>query len=273
VNEFDSISLRCKVKSEPNKSQITWRREDGASLDGLEQRFQHQYDRASVVAEQNGQLAQKSNVSVASIDSSELIISTIRRQQAGPYLVSILPLQFSCGLFALSESDQTINGHQFPCPFHLMLSSFCPSPQCIASNGVHPGISQRIVVTVTNCRQSAEVDSLREPCSKQEEEALTTTTVAYLAIPNQIRRQTEVARQQKNASAAGQRETLRKQWNFGLWKANSNSNGDQNKQLPSHQSNPTDGGTSDKGRQSGAGPINTSGKYQTWGIILTLDAM
>lgn len=73
ANEFEQLSLRCKVVSEP-QSQLMWKREDGRSLDGLEQRFRHEIERRP------GQ--------VVSIDSSELVFSPITRQNAGAYLVS-----------------------------------------------------------------------------------------------------------------------------------------------------------------------------------------
>lgn len=74
ANETDALRLRCKVTGEP-QSQVSWRREDGNTIDGLEQRFRHQLER-------------RPNQMV-SIDSSELIFDSIRREQAGAYLVSI----------------------------------------------------------------------------------------------------------------------------------------------------------------------------------------
>lgn len=73
VDEFGQLRLHCKVISEP-QSQILWRREDGKSLDGLEQRFRHHIDRRPH--------------QVVSIDSGELLFNAIRRDQAGAYLVS-----------------------------------------------------------------------------------------------------------------------------------------------------------------------------------------
>lgn len=74
VDEFDQLVLRCKVLSEP-QSQLMWKREDGRSLDGLEQRFKHEIKRT-----QTNQ--------IMSIDSSELVISSVSRNLSGAYLVS-----------------------------------------------------------------------------------------------------------------------------------------------------------------------------------------
>lgn len=71
--ELEPLKLRCKVASEP-QSQISWRREDGRPLDGLEQRFRHQLERRAS--------------QMISIDSGELIFGAVRRDQSGAYLVS-----------------------------------------------------------------------------------------------------------------------------------------------------------------------------------------
>jgi hypothetical protein len=73
ADEYSQLQLQCKVTSEL-QSQISWRREDGKSIDGLEQRFRHHIDRRPH--------------QVVSIDSGELLFSAIRRDQAGAYLVS-----------------------------------------------------------------------------------------------------------------------------------------------------------------------------------------
>lgn len=74
ANEYEPLRLACKVAGEP-QAQITWRREDGGPLEGLEQRFKHQLDRSQAHR-------------LISLDLSELLFGSIRREQAGAYLVS-----------------------------------------------------------------------------------------------------------------------------------------------------------------------------------------
>lgn len=105
VNEFDQVKLTCKVRSEPNQSQISWRREDLRPIEGLEQRFKHQFKRLPSIRmfEENANSNEDENKNdqnnnnssetiLASIDSSDLIIDAIRRDQAGAYLVSFISL-------------------------------------------------------------------------------------------------------------------------------------------------------------------------------------
>ena len=101
ASEFEPLRLSCKVAGEP-QSQLVWRREDGKSLDALEQRFRHQLERRP------GQLL--------SLDSSELIFDSFRREQVGAYLVSWPPngqlatIGATLGRIPLTARE--------PCPVH-----------------------------------------------------------------------------------------------------------------------------------------------------------
>lgn len=66
ANEFEPLVLRCAVTSEP-RSQVVWRREDGAA----------KLDEASLNLGQAGPL-----------DVGQLVFRSFRRQQAGSFLVS-----------------------------------------------------------------------------------------------------------------------------------------------------------------------------------------
>ena len=129
ANEFEPLRLHCKVFAE-SQAQISWRREDGKSLDGAEQRFRHQLERRP---EQ-----------LLSVDSAELVFDSVRREQAGAYLVSVAANSAPPNSSTRDETNEK-------------------APQCIASNGVLPGVSQRISVQVERCRAPGDLQ-LVEPC-------------------------------------------------------------------------------------------------------------
>lgn len=139
VDEFSPLVLRCKVLGEP-QSQLMWKREDGKNLENVEQHFKHEIKRS-----------QTSN-QIMSIDSSELIFDSLARNQSGAYLVRYNHLSHLSGY--LSQSRQLT----------WAINQYCY--KCIASNGVQPGVSQRINVGVLNCRSpnSAPTEARSEPC-------------------------------------------------------------------------------------------------------------
>lgn len=154
VNEFDSLRLFCKVASEP-QSMLSWRREDSnKSLEQDEQvelRFRHELER--------GQLQ------LVSIDSSELIIERVSREHAGAYLVSYQSDR-KRSQTDLRRSQLTFASDcLLPVPF-----LFLCVLQCIASNGVQPGVSKRISVTVEKCRSSADSNAPIEPCDSPQQQ-------------------------------------------------------------------------------------------------------
>lgn len=118
-----------------------WKREDGKSLDGLEQRFKHEIKRAQ--ANQ-----------IMSIDSSELVINSVSRNHSGAYLVSCLAWQLA------PDAE----------PTRPLIAKPGTKHQCIASNGVQPGVSQRVSVALANCRRPDAGSPGRarmEPCGSQ----------------------------------------------------------------------------------------------------------
>lgn len=226
ANEFEPLKLSCKVRSQPNQAQITWRREDGQPIDGLEQRFRHQLERLG------GGL-------VASLDSAELLIERVERGQAGAYLVS------RRASFAPPQGD-----HLFSLRLHTNRCQLCPIAhllllfargQCIASNGVQPGVSQRILVTVHNCRQSEHWPPGSESCEpnpagQQSESASSPTSPS--SPPNATAGPTQAP---PWARAKTMRKSGASTWTLDAGRARASSNAN---------------GAADKGRQPARGVIS-----------------